>query len=140
MGDRLVSPELAGESPGTRCRSALRLAERRRGFRAPRAAGGGRASVGPPPAVSAPSDRGQRSAYRGRRGGAIDHHFGHPELSPSLGGGAPSSARSGARPVSASTLTLLLAVFAACTVEMVEALTIVAAGGGPCRWRSRSHG
>jgi uncharacterized membrane protein len=42
--------------------------------------------------------------------------------------------------VSASTLTLLLAVFAACTVEMVEALTIVVAVGVTRGWRSALEG
>ena len=42
--------------------------------------------------------------------------------------------------MSASTLTLLAAVFAACTVEMVEALTIVVAVGVTRGWRSALEG
>jgi Ca2+/H+ antiporter, TMEM165/GDT1 family len=42
--------------------------------------------------------------------------------------------------MSASTITLLLAVFAACAVEMVEALTIVVAVGTTRGWRSALEG
>jgi Ca2+/H+ antiporter, TMEM165/GDT1 family len=42
--------------------------------------------------------------------------------------------------VTASTVTLLLAVFAACSVEMVEALTVVVAVGVTRGWRSALEG
>jgi uncharacterized membrane protein len=42
--------------------------------------------------------------------------------------------------VTASTVTLLIAVFAACSVEMVEALTIVVAVGVTRGWRSALEG
>jgi len=46
----------------------------------------------------------------------------------------------GAGPMSASTYTLLATVFAACAVEMVEALTIVVAAGVTRGWRSALEG